>query len=266
MLDFLKLPELRNLSSLALCSTTYRDPLLEGLAAAGALSRLRSVDLSGSINFSPSGFAKYLLSEQAGQLEEVNLSGTEVSDELMSLLARKSALSGRVRKLGLSCCYALTDKGVRELLRAEVFTRVKELDLSRNNLSNDSLFVLSEVTTRELTHLNLSKCTKMNDLGLEKLLNSENVRSLQLLDLSATGIRASPFLLLTAAKHTQALRTLTLADCPHLEEHALLHYLGSPRIALLQHLDLSRTSVGERTVEALKLNPHLAHRLLRVSL
>jgi len=72
----------------------------------------------------------------------------------------------------LSCCYNLTDKGIRDLLRPDKFLNMTELNLSRNNFSNDTLFVLCETTTRKIKKVNLEKCSRMNDLGLQKLLNS----------------------------------------------------------------------------------------------
>lgn len=42
---------------------------------------------------------------------------------------------------------------------------MKKLNLSRTNISNDTLFYLSEAYDRKLSDLKVYKCSKMNDTG-----------------------------------------------------------------------------------------------------
>jgi hypothetical protein len=149
MTEFIKLPNIDNLKRLFLFSTTFKDPILELLSSESTvLNSITKIDFSGCINFTPLGFSKYFMSENVLALESLNLSGTEITDELLSILSKKSFISSRIKDLSLSCCYALTDKGIKDFLKPDKFTHLKTLNLSRNNFSNDTLFVLSEVTSR----------------------------------------------------------------------------------------------------------------------
>jgi hypothetical protein len=66
----------------------------------------------------------------------------------------------------MSSCFAITDKGIGEVLRSENFVNLAVLDISRTFASNDTLYALADAPIRSFNSLNITKCQKMSDFGL----------------------------------------------------------------------------------------------------
>ena len=64
----------------------------------------------------------------------------------------------------------------------------------------------------------------MNDVGFEKFLSSENIRSLRELNISGTSIKETSFNSLRNSKYTCCLKRIDLSDCKCIDEAALIGY------------------------------------------
>ncbi|CAM5998741.1 unnamed protein product [Sphagnum balticum] len=71
----------------------------------------------------------------------------------------------------MASCFAITDKGIGEVLRSDNFCNIEVLDISRTFASNDTLS---------------GECMKIDESMLIKYFRSHNFKSLELLDLSGT--------------------------------------------------------------------------------
>jgi hypothetical protein len=131
------------------------------------IDALESMNLSGSINLSFYGLSKLFTSQKVLHIVSINLSGTYIDDEFLTLLAKKSCLTKKtVKELYMSSCFAISDKGVGEVLRSDNFMNLEVLDISRTFISNDSLYAIADSLTRRFKSLNASKCQKISDSGL----------------------------------------------------------------------------------------------------
>lgn len=67
---------------------------------------------------------------------------------------------------------------------------IKKLDLSKTNISNDTLFMLAQSMERKLEEIKFYKCSKMNDYGFEKFLVSPAVVNVKKLEIGGTSIKS----------------------------------------------------------------------------
>lgn len=102
------------------------------------------MNLSGSINLTIYGISKFLLSKSSKSLMSINLSNLDISDDFVELLGKRNLLNPQLTELNLSACFKVSDKGIKELLRRERLLSLKKLDLSKTNVSNDTLFLLAQ--------------------------------------------------------------------------------------------------------------------------
>jgi hypothetical protein len=126
---------------------------------------LEELNLSGSINLSIYGISKFFLNKNSKNIVSLNLSNLDITDDFIELLGKRNLLNPYLTELNLSSCFKISDKGIKELLKSEKLLDIKKLDLSKTNISNDTLFLLSQSMERKLEMVKFYKCSKMNDIG-----------------------------------------------------------------------------------------------------
>lgn len=106
--------------TLSINSTILTDNILEVMASPDCrMESLEHMNLSGSINLSFYGLSRLFTSSKVATIRSMNLSGTYIDDEFLLLLAKKSHISSRnLRELQMASCFAITDKGIGEVLRS----------------------------------------------------------------------------------------------------------------------------------------------------
>ncbi|XP_035274641.1 dynein regulatory complex subunit 6 [Anguilla anguilla] len=182
-LEELDLSDLRYLSDLTFDRLTGCTPRLRRLALAGchvafefdpyrgrpaghqssALLSLRSV--------------RALMQAQAATLRALDLSGTGVTPESLSSLARVDGL--RLLDLRLRGCREVTDRAVEALCRHQPALRTLDLGACTELTSRAALAVAAGL--EDLRHLHLSRLGRLTDRGQAEL---AGLRDLQTLDLS----------------------------------------------------------------------------------
>lgn len=138
------------------------------------------------------------------------------------------------------------------------------LDISRTFASNDTLYALADAPLCGFKSLNISKCQKMSDFGLEKLVLSENARSIISLNLSFIGLQSGVFSGLAESKYLKGLSCLRLEECMKIDEAMLIKYFRSSNFKSLETLDLSGTLITNKTLEAFNANSYNFCRLIQL--
>lgn len=109
------------------------------------------------------------LTEQYPHLAWIILSGTQVDDEALDILARSECLEALVLT-----DTSITDRGLAALRGNQ---RLRELDLARTAVTDRSMDVISSLTN--LQHLGLNE-TNVTDRGLQALAGNTSLRTLDI--------------------------------------------------------------------------------------
>ncbi|MFQ3650877.1 MAG: TIGR02996 domain-containing protein [Gemmataceae bacterium] len=156
-----------------------------------------------------------------------------------------------LQHLHLQAAHLLGPLTVEMLFQAPWFKQLKYLNLSMNNLTADSLRLLTESSKLpNLRELVLSYNNLIGNAGVIQLLRSPLARSLKLLDLSETGLTSRGIRDMASLPHLDQLETLRLAN-NDLGGAGVEALLRSPHLEGLRHLDLSGTRFGLRGLRAL---------------
>lgn len=155
--EYTKLGDLPKLEYLDLSETAVDDVRLVVLL--GKLAALKSLNLSGCAKIDGCGFIKF--AEQAPDLAELNLSGSGIDDETISLLTGSKAL----RLLYLGSCTKLTAAAVQ---KASQLKQLEEIGLKGVPVSDSGLKSLAHC--EKLRAIDLSGCPGYSDEGLLALL------------------------------------------------------------------------------------------------
>lgn len=121
-------------------------------------------------------------------LRILDMSFLTVDDNLLCSLSEKSSRPFELSSFTLDECRLITSKGLNSLIDSRVLGFVSCLNLSKTAVDNSTLNALSQSSNQQLSTLNLSKCTVMNDEGLEKFSRSTIFSKIQTLDLSGTRV------------------------------------------------------------------------------
>jgi hypothetical protein len=266
------------LKHLVLNSTILSDAVLECLGSSACSIRgLESVNFAGSINFCYSGFEKlfsvgYFWAETKEQhclhrVRELNLSSTFVDDTILKIMGKTAIFTDSIVRLSLSGCSKISDKGIYEIIRSKNFLGLQNLDLSKTHASNDTLYGIAQSSPpKRLVTLNLSHCTKMNDNGFQRLLESESARCLESLDLTGCGMESAIFTALIESKFVESLTRLNLSRCLKISEEHLQRYIASPNFRRVEALELSGTLIHNQTLQVLEENTLCVYNYVEVGL
>lgn len=131
-------------------------------------------------------------------------------------LTQLSSCIAHLQTLGLSGCKEVSQRTWINL--ATNLTSLKNLDISRSDISDDILLHFSEVSSLCLTTINLSACKQLTDNGIVSLVkNQTNLQHVKLscLDISNTS-------LIAIGKYLEDLRSIDLNSCRQITDHGLL--------------------------------------------
>jgi len=142
------------------------------------------------------------LEANASRIAVLDFSRTSINDEALSLLARIPKLS--LRKLFLSYCQDMTDKGIAAVCKAQ--RSLELLDLADCQSVTDASLESICLECAEIRVLQLGKCRRITDLSVCKLKRQRNLRQL---DLSACYSLSSRGLSLGLCSTTSPLKHLT---------------------------------------------------------
>lgn len=259
-LKFLK--DLNSLTSLKLTGCSNLEDLTdEGLKEiAPGLEKLNSLDLSSNKQMSSDEFIR--ISPHLTKLNSLNLGGTNIG--LPGLLGMSKSIKD-LDFLGLSSCEPLMFAGLKPIL--ELQNKTVFLDLSWNSIVDSQLekigdgflklkgldlssckYITAEglVTVAQylqnLTSLNLSLCTGMNDNNLSQIVR--HVKKLEFLDISAANITEKGIKLIS--DELKELRSLNISQIRISEEDLDLLCTNLPH---LTSLDITYSNISQYTIE-----------------
>lgn len=179
-----------------------------------------------------------------------------VDDNLLCSLSEKSSRPFELSSFTLDECRLITSKGLNSLIDSRVLGFVSCLNLSKTAVDNSTLNALSQSSNQQLSTLNLSKCTVMNDEGLEKFSRSTIFSKIQTLDLSGTRVGDKFIKSLAKPGSYHNLRQLNLNDCKSITEATLCLFLSSKAVKYIERLHLTATLVSRNCSKAYYNNVH----------
>ena len=229
-----------NLKDLDVSNTQITDEYLSGFK--GKLIHLENLALADCKGITQQGILE-LLQLCGSQLKDLGLSRTKVTGEGMSVLHDKFI---KLETLDLSCCYNITDQGVRELLQM-CGTKLKVLDLSPADISGEGL---SELDGKfiNLEVLALNGCKDITQEGLVEILQMCGSQ-LKVLHLCSTKITGEGLSVLQG-KFIR-LETLDLSCWAGFTEQGLIEIVRMCGTEL-KDLDLTQTSITCEGLTALE--------------
>ncbi|EIE21398.1 RNI-like protein [Coccomyxa subellipsoidea C-169] len=177
--------------------------LQDACAIARLTPNLEMLDLTECRGISVQSLQQCLTSLKSLRVLELN-GDTEVTDDLLT----EVALACPLRRLGVSNCSAVTDRGVRGVAAAAPqLTALIADDVGR--LTDAALVALSE-SCRDIQEVSLRRCTKVTDVGVAALTLSGKLRSLNMSGIAHVG-PASIKALATSCK--ESLEELDVSWC-----------------------------------------------------
>jgi uncharacterized protein (TIGR02996 family) len=202
------LPELRVLD---ISDNGLSDEGLRALADSDLFGRLTRLDLRTNPRITASGLSDFVSAPAAATLEDLDLSGNNLRDAGMAVLAR-STIFRRLRSLRLHFNF-ITDEGVALLARASWLAGVQQLGLEVNEIGDDGVRALAECTAlagcRELILWGSRR--RIGNAGAVALAASPHLRNLRQLDLHHNPIGDEGARALLASPHLAGLTSLVLA-------------------------------------------------------
>ena len=214
------------------------------------LMALQTLDLNNCRKLTDQGLHE-TVGLTSGNLNELNLSGTDITAEGLARLAIKLDC---IKILKLDGCRELDNHSFLEILNISAKS-LKVLDISRTNVTCEELSEL-DIKLKDLQKLNLDSCKSLTNQRIMEILHitGENLREL---NLSRTNITGEELLDARMPK----LEILKMDGCKNLTDEMLLKILNITG-ETLRDLDLSRTKI---TCEAFfHLNIGLKLEILRL--
>ena len=145
----------------------------------------------------------------------------------------------------------LRDKGAIALLSAPRFATLKSLDLSVNELTDESMIALADADHLQLTSLDV-RHNRIGAKGLNALAHASHLRRLEKLAINGMAIGEDGAAQLAEASFLSNLRELSIADCGLTDE--ALSILCRSEMPTLHRLIAGQNAIGEKVSDAWSSN------------
>lgn len=221
-------------------------------------------------------------SELVAQLETLDLSMTQIGNEgiealcdsprisnLRSLILERDYLgSDGMKSLGTSPHLArlealnvnyngIGSEGIEALRGAPFLPGLRELHLLGCGLDGDALKALASFPFEQVRHLDLnSNGGERFESGLEAMVSSDNISTLEVLDLGNCSLSARGAKAIAGAKSLANLTSLTLGT-NNIRSRGIMALGSSPHLRKLTHLNVSSNPIGPDGARALAASPIL---------
>lgn len=240
-------PCAKSLRRLSLVEGFLKGPQLARLFGRGAFPELRELRVSSRYLGLAGARALGHAAESLPALETLDLYSSFLGDEGVEQLVWGSL--PRVRRLNLSHC-SVGKRGIRALTRSDVGQQLRALDLTSGQVSKGGAGVLAGSPFPELEELNLDR-SALSPQSLRELAESPCFPKLRALQLSVLRIDDESLRALADSAHYPHLEHLTLRNNPSLGDGAVRALAEARGLPALRSLDLSRTQITYRALEAL---------------
>lgn len=222
MPELARTPALQNIRKLTFYNTSLRTVEAEQLASSPYLGNLRELDL-GDIN-------------------------TTIGPRGAYAIARAKSLK-QLRKLDIGN-HAISDDGARQLIHAKCLATLTDISMWNNDLTDSTLFSLSQASHLKLTSLDLMD-NFLSGSGLAAL-DGKHLSSLEYLSVSANSIGHDGAVNLARIPFAENLRNLFAGECA-MDDKALAVLL-SAEWPQLTELNLWDNGFGSHAAKALAAN------------
>lgn len=254
-----------NIKTLNLSGTLAGEKTLNLINTNSSTSKIEHLDLSFNRISTQSISTLKPKSQHNGKIKKLNLGNNSFNNSIWEIL-NKNPLFSDLEHLSLSNNKISNPKqantqGLNKLLGLNLqncqindidceiinhIKKVKWLELHRNNISNKGLeTILSQ--NKQLKYIGLGN-TNISENKIHEILNTQNIKNLQGLDISYCNIKSKAIQKLVKNNHFKNIKLLNISNT-HIETQCLDMILDATYLPELKHLAVGGHSTNEHQLE-----------------